>query len=136
MNFLSPWAPSRLSSAYFFMSELAPELLAGLQAQDPSALAEFIELRRAPLMAFIQRQLGAQLRRKVEPDDVFQEMSAEAVRALAQADFSSRDPSAGSARLRSGRSLTYTASILTLRNETQPAKCHWQHLPEMSGDMG
>ena len=74
------------------MSEIAPELLARLQAHDHAALAEFLELRRAPLMAYIQRQLGSQLRRKVEPEDVFQEMSAEAVRALAQADLSSRDP--------------------------------------------
>jgi len=74
------------------MTEPNAELLLRLQARDPAALAEFIELRRAPLMAFIQRQLGAQLRRKVDPDDVFQEMSGEAVRSLPQADFSSRDP--------------------------------------------
>lgn len=74
------------------MSDLAPELLTRLQARDQSALAEFIELRRAPLTAFIQRQLGAQLRRKVEPDDVFQEMCGEAVRSLPQSDLTDRDP--------------------------------------------
>ena len=74
------------------MSEPTPELLLRLQAGDQAALAEFIELRRAPLAAYIQRQLGAQLRRKVEPEDVFQEMSAEAVRAISQADLTNRDP--------------------------------------------
>ena len=87
-------AASRLPLVWFttFMSDSPADLLARLQAHDQSALAEFIELRRAPLTTFIQRQLGAQLRRKVEPEDVFQEMSAEGVRAIAQADLTNRDP--------------------------------------------
>jgi len=71
---------------------MPPDLLTRLQARDQAALAELIELRRQPLMAYIQRQLGTQLRRKVEPEDVFQEMSAEAVRSLPQTDLSARDP--------------------------------------------
>lgn len=43
-------------------------------------------------MAFIERQLGAALRRKVEPEDVYQETSAEAVRALPTANLGDRDP--------------------------------------------
>lgn len=43
-------------------------------------------------MAFIERQLGTGLRRKVEPDDVFQETSAEALRALPTAELGDRDP--------------------------------------------
>lgn len=74
------------------MNDLSPDLLARLQKRDSAALAEFIELRRPQLAAFIERQLGAQLRRKVEPEDVFQEATAEALRALPGADFSSRDP--------------------------------------------
>ncbi|MFN0021656.1 MAG: sigma-70 family RNA polymerase sigma factor [Pirellulaceae bacterium] len=74
------------------MSDLDPQLLIRLLAHDQTALAEFIEFRRAPLTAFIQRQLGGQLRRKVEPEDVFQEMSGEAVRSLPQADLQDRDP--------------------------------------------
>lgn len=74
------------------MNDLSPDLLARLQKHEAAALAEFIELRRPQLAAFIERQLGAQLRRKVEPEDVFQEATAEALRALPGADFSSRDP--------------------------------------------
>ena len=59
---------------------------------DSAALAEFMEAHRPQLMAFIERQLGTALRRKVEPDDVFQEASAEAVRALPGADLSEREP--------------------------------------------
>lgn len=63
-----------------------------LQARDATALGEFLELKRAPLLAFIERQLGAALRRRVEPEDVFQETCAEAVRALPGTDLSERDP--------------------------------------------
>src|SRR5262245_15451563 len=63
-----------------------------LASHDAGALGEFLQARRAPLLAFIERQLGAALRRRVEPEDVFQETSAEAVRSLPGADFSQRDP--------------------------------------------
>ena len=59
---------------------------------DLTALAEFLQSRRPQLMAFIERQLGTAMRRKVEPDDVFQEASAEAVRALPTTDLRERDP--------------------------------------------
>ena len=43
-------------------------------------------------MAFIDRRLGPALRRKIEPDDLFQEVSAEAVRSLGEVDLGERDP--------------------------------------------
>jgi RNA polymerase sigma-70 factor (ECF subfamily) len=67
-------------------------LLQRIRNHDTTALAEFLQQRRAPLMAFIERQLGQALRRKVEPDDVFQETSAEAVRALPGVELGDRDP--------------------------------------------
>jgi len=75
-----------------FMTYPVTEVVARVQAHDKGALAEFLELRRGQLTAFIERQLGAQLRRKVEPEDVFQEMSAEAVRSLDQVDLTGHDP--------------------------------------------
>jgi RNA polymerase sigma-70 factor, ECF subfamily len=63
-----------------------------LRRHDADALAEFLQSHRPQLMAFIERQLGAALRRKVEPDDVFQEASAEAVRALPTTDLGDREP--------------------------------------------
>ena len=65
---------------------------ARLKRHDSDALAEFIQGHRPQLMAFIERQLGTALRRKVEPDDVFQETSAEALRALPSTDLGDRDP--------------------------------------------
>lgn len=63
-----------------------------IREHDTHALADFLQQRRAPLMAFIERQLGQALRRKVEPEDVFQEASAEAVRALPGVELGDRDP--------------------------------------------
>ena len=63
-----------------------------IRHRDPEALAAFLQSHRPQLMAFIERQLGTALRRKVESDDVFQEASAEAVRALPSAEFGDREP--------------------------------------------
>jgi RNA polymerase sigma-70 factor, ECF subfamily len=71
---------------------MSDDCLARIQARDTEALASFIESHRPQLMAFIERQLGTALRRKIEPDDVFQEASAEAVRALPSVELGDRDP--------------------------------------------
>jgi RNA polymerase sigma-70 factor (ECF subfamily) len=71
---------------------MSDELIARIRQRDQQALADFIAGHRPQLMAFIERQLGTALRRKIEPDDVFQEASAEAVRALPTAEIGDRDP--------------------------------------------
>ncbi len=63
-----------------------------LRAGEPQALAEFLEDRRRPLLAFIENNLGAALRAKVEPQDVFQETAVSALNALPHTDLSQRDP--------------------------------------------
>ena len=63
-----------------------------LIAHDSAALGELLQIKRGPLLAFIERQLGAALRRRVEPEDVLQETSAEALRSLPGTDLSQRDP--------------------------------------------
>jgi RNA polymerase sigma-70 factor (subfamily 1) len=62
-----------------------------VRAHDLAALAEYLSLKRKPLVAFIDGQLGQGLRRKVEVDDIFQEVSVEAVRSLAETDFAERE---------------------------------------------
>jgi RNA polymerase sigma-70 factor, ECF subfamily len=63
-----------------------------VRAHDPQALADYIEQHRRQLFAFVDRQLGAGLRRKLEPEDILQEVSAEAVKSLPAIDFGDRDP--------------------------------------------
>ena len=69
-----------------------PQALEALVRQgDVGALARYCEDHRRPLTAFIDRRIGAALRRKLEPEDIFQEVSAEAVRALPTTDLATRD---------------------------------------------
>jgi RNA polymerase sigma-70 factor (ECF subfamily) len=67
-------------------------LIAAVRAKDSHALAAYIERVRAPLLAYIEKQLSAAMRRKVEAEDVLQEASAEAVRALPGVDLAEREP--------------------------------------------
>lgn len=63
-----------------------------VRGHDCQALAEFLTQRRGQLLAYIERQLGPALRRKLEPDDLFQEVSVEAVRSLPLVELLDRDP--------------------------------------------
>jgi RNA polymerase sigma-70 factor (ECF subfamily) len=74
------------------LSDSDDKLVQRVKQHDIDALAEYLSEQRRPLLAFIERQLGTSLRRKLEVEDVFQELSVEAVRALADADFEHRDP--------------------------------------------
>ena len=69
-----------------------PDLIRRVQARELTALDAYLVACRRPLLAFIDRELGAALRRKIEVDDIFQESSVEAVRSLSEADLSQRDP--------------------------------------------
>lgn len=74
------------------MSGASSPLIDKVRAGDTAALADYIEQHRRQLLAYIERQLGTALRRKVEAEDIFQEVSADAVRSLATIDLSERDP--------------------------------------------
>jgi RNA polymerase sigma-70 factor, ECF subfamily len=74
------------------MPPLDPLLLQRLQAGDAQALAELIETHRRQLLSYIDHQLGAALRHKVEPEDVLQETTIKALRYLPETDLTQRDP--------------------------------------------
>jgi RNA polymerase sigma-70 factor (subfamily 1) len=63
-----------------------------LPPHTPQELAELIEARRPQLLAYIERRLGATLRRKVEPLDMFQETAVAALHAWPGLDLGDRDP--------------------------------------------
>ena len=71
---------------------MSDDLIDRVRRHDREALGEFLTERRRPLIAFIDRQLGGALRRKVEVDDIYQEVCAEAVRALDDVELGDRDP--------------------------------------------
>lgn len=68
------------------------EILNGLRSGDEAALVEFLQTNEHALLAFIRSRTGGQLQRKIEPEDVLQEASMEAVRTLKQTDLSRWDP--------------------------------------------
>jgi RNA polymerase sigma-70 factor (ECF subfamily) len=72
--------------------DTAAALAERIRNKDPQALVEFIELRRPPLLAFIQRNLSASLQRKIEAADILQEVSLSALGSLAEFDLGERDP--------------------------------------------
>ncbi len=74
------------------MNKTPEELAVLVKAKDVGALAPFIQARRGMLLGFIEKQLGPALRTKVEPEDIFQDTCAEAVRSFPGADFSYREP--------------------------------------------
>jgi RNA polymerase sigma-70 factor (ECF subfamily) len=74
------------------MSASDDPLLDRVRQGDAQGLAEFITASRAPLLAYINRQLGPALRAKVEPEDILQEVSVGAVRSLPAVDLTSQEP--------------------------------------------
>jgi RNA polymerase sigma-70 factor, ECF subfamily len=68
------------------------ELAERIRGGDIQALAEYVQLVRPRLMAFIERNLGTALRRKLEPEDVLQDVNAEAIRALPKMELGDREP--------------------------------------------
>ena len=69
-----------------------PVLKQGIREGSVDSLAAFIEATRKPLIAFINRRLGDALRSKVEVDDIFQEVSAEAIRSITPEFPGEREP--------------------------------------------
>jgi RNA polymerase sigma-70 factor (ECF subfamily) len=63
-----------------------------VRGHDSAALAEFMQVREASLLAFVDRRLGNELRGKMEAQDVLQELAVKALRELGQTDLSARDP--------------------------------------------
>jgi len=61
------------------------------QGSEP-ALLEFIETHRAPLLAFINKNMSDALKSKVEAADILQEVSLNAVESLASMDFEQKTP--------------------------------------------
>ncbi|MFY9253525.1 MAG: sigma-70 family RNA polymerase sigma factor [Fuerstiella sp.] len=69
-----------------------PLLLSGISNGEVESLARFIDVNKKQLMAFISRRLGEGLRRKVEVEDIFQDVSAEAIRSISPEFPGEREP--------------------------------------------
>lgn len=74
------------------MSTTDDERMARIRQGDADALIDFIEAHRPQLLAFLGRNMSDTLRRKVEPDDLLQEVTLSALDALPGIDLGDRDP--------------------------------------------
>ena len=74
------------------MSDSEAALIERVRQHDEEALVEFIEVRRPQLLAFIERNLSDGLRRKVEPQDILQELTLSALNGFEEMDLTERDP--------------------------------------------
>jgi len=74
------------------MSDDNQALIERIRKGDENAMAEFIQKTRPQLTAFVARKLGATLQRKIEADDIIQEVSHIACNSLAEMELDDRDP--------------------------------------------
>lgn len=74
------------------MIEADEHFVARFRSGDRDALGPWLDARRPTLLAYIERRLGAALRRKIEADDLVQEVNADAIRSAGEIDFEKRDP--------------------------------------------
>lgn len=83
---------ARTQLGFYSMNNHDSTLIDKIRRGDADALAEFIELRRPQLLGYIEKNLGPALKRKIEAEDLFQEVSTDCFRALGDVDFEQRDP--------------------------------------------
>ena len=74
------------------MTEQHQQVIDRIRDGCQQALMEYLQIRQHDLQLFISHQLGANLRGKVEPDDIYQEVSVYAAMNHEQVDFSGADP--------------------------------------------
>ncbi len=74
------------------MSDPNDNLVERIKAHDEEALVAFVESHRPQLLAFLEKNISATLRRKVEPADLLQETVLSALPALKDLELGDRDP--------------------------------------------
>ena len=74
------------------MSDREKELTEKIAAGNSDAMADYIQMRRGDLLAVILNKMGPALRRRIEADDILQEVASTAVTSMKDLDFTERGP--------------------------------------------
>src|SRR5688572_2903011 len=74
------------------MADAESDLEAGVRRRDMSALVGYLQAKKSSLLAVIDRRLGTDLRRRLEPEDVYQETVLAALHELQRAPEAPNDP--------------------------------------------
>lgn len=69
-----------------------PHLADRFRQGDRAAFAEFVDSHRNELLGFIQKRMSDALRKKVEPEDILQDLSIRALQSFSDADTIHWDP--------------------------------------------
>lgn len=68
------------------------EVVSRVRDGDTTALAQLLEVKRESLLSALERKVGPGLRRKLELEDILQEVTARAVKDLPNVEFEGQDP--------------------------------------------
>ncbi|MCA9211725.1 MAG: sigma-70 family RNA polymerase sigma factor [Planctomycetales bacterium] len=63
-----------------------------LRQGDQNALVAFMEEKRLPLLSFLQKRVGPHLQKKIEIEDILQEVAVDALKAVEKVEFGDHDP--------------------------------------------
>ena len=74
------------------MNEPTNELIEAVRQGDPDAVARYLNQCRSPLLSFILKNMSDDLRRRVDAEDIYQEVCTYAVQNVGEVDFSDLDP--------------------------------------------
>ena len=74
------------------MEKSPKELVDAIQTGDSDALAKYLDLRRPDLLAVIFSKMGPGLQKKVEAEDIYQEVCSTAIRSLKDIKFNDAGP--------------------------------------------
>lgn len=67
-------------------------IIEGLRRGEQDALVAFIEEKRLPLLSFLQKRVGTHLQKKIEIEDILQEVTVDALKSFQKIDFGDHDP--------------------------------------------
>lgn len=74
------------------MSDCLDELVERIRKKDADALVKYTTEKEPQLLAFISKSLSDALKKKIEPQDILQEVCISAINSLDEIDLSQRDP--------------------------------------------
>jgi RNA polymerase sigma-70 factor (ECF subfamily) len=118
------------------MNSSEDALIERLHQRDQEALASFLEANKPRLLAYIERSLGAALRRKIEPVDVAQEVYVQALRGLPDADFQQRDPLSWLCHLAEQRIIDAHRKLFGAKKRSASRETRLEYGSDRTGEQG